>query len=175
MKTCHKPLAFFLSVLLLAFCQTLQAQTAEDARIARLAGLARVWGTVKYFHPFLGYRDIDWDKALIEAIPKVNAAKSPQDYQAALNQMLAVLNDKSTHADFDTPTTPSGPSATTIRVVWRASIQSRSANPSSPELRTFRRPVSVNPHHHPFGRTLRPRAVSNSLTAGTSIAITANP
>jgi C-terminal processing protease CtpA/Prc len=117
MKTFHKPLAFFLSVLLLAFCQTLQAQTAEDARIARLAGLARVWGTVKYFHPFLGYRDIDWDKALVEAIPKVNAAKSPQDYQAALNQMLAVLNDKSTHADFDTPTTPSGPSATTANPI----------------------------------------------------------
>ena len=78
MNTFHKPLAISLSVLLL-FCQTLQAQpsTAQDVRIARLAGLAKVWGTVKYFHPFLAYRDVDWDKALIETIPKVNAAKSP--------------------------------------------------------------------------------------------------
>jgi len=111
MNTFHKPLALFLSALLLAsaFCQTLQAQPAEDVRIARLAGLAKVWGTVKYFHPFLTYRDIDWDKALIETIPKVNASKSPQDYQAALNQMLAVLNDKSTRADIEAETKPATP------------------------------------------------------------------
>ena len=117
MKTFQKPLAFFLSVLLLAsaFCQTLQAQpsSAEDARIARLAGLAKVWGTVKYFHPFLAYRDIYWDKALIETIPKVNAARTAQDYEAALNQMLAVLNDKSTRAEIDTETKPAGPAPST--------------------------------------------------------------
>src|SRR5215212_3638094 len=111
MKTFHKPLAFLLSVLILGFCQTLRAQpkSAEDARIARLAGLARVWGTVKYFHPFLAYRDIDWDKALVETISKVNVARTPQDYQAALNQMLAVLNDKSTRADIDAEAKPNTP------------------------------------------------------------------
>ena len=110
MKTFHKPLAaFFLGVVLLAVCETTRAQTAEEARIARLAALARVWGTVKYFHPYLAYRDVDWDKALIETIPKVNAAKTPQDYQAALNQMLAVLNDKSTRAEIETKTNPGGP------------------------------------------------------------------
>jgi C-terminal processing protease CtpA/Prc len=113
MNTFHKPLAFVLSVLLLGsvFCQTLQAQapTAEDARIARLAGLAKVWGTVKYFHPFLAYRNIDWDKALIETIPKVNAARTPQDYEAALNQMLTVLNDKSTRAEIEVKTKPTDP------------------------------------------------------------------
>ena len=111
MNISHKPLALILSAFLLAsaFCQTLQAQPAEDVRIARLAGLAKVWGTVKYFHPFLAYRDIDWDKALIDTIPKVNAARSPQDYQAALNQMLAVLNDKSTRADIEAATKPETP------------------------------------------------------------------
>src|SRR5215204_1694257 len=85
------------------------SRSAEDVRVARLAGLAKVWGTVKYFHPFLAYRAIDWDKALIETIPKVNAAKTPQEYQAALNQMLAVLNDKSTRADIETETKPEAP------------------------------------------------------------------
>jgi C-terminal processing protease CtpA/Prc len=88
-----------------------QARSAEDdvragaeaARIERLVGLARVWGTVKYFHPFLAYREIDWDKALVEAIPRVNAAKTAQEYQAAVNQMLAVLNDKSTRAEIEPP------------------------------------------------------------------------
>lgn len=113
MHTFRKSLAFLLNLLLLApaFFQTLQAQPApaDDVRIARLAGLAKVWGSVKYFHPFLAYRDIDWDKALIETIPKVNAAKSPQDYQAALNQMLAVLNDKSTRAEIESATKPDPP------------------------------------------------------------------
>src|SRR4026207_190104 len=111
MNNFHKPLALILSALILtsAFRQTLQAQPAEDVRIARLAGLAKVWGTVKYFHPYLAYRDVDWDKALIETIPKVNAAKTPQDYQAAVNQMLAVLNDKSTRAEIETKTNPDGP------------------------------------------------------------------
>ena len=53
MKTFQKPLACFLSVLILAsaFCQTLQAQpfSAEDARIARLAGLAKVPGVTPYY------------------------------------------------------------------------------------------------------------------------------
>jgi hypothetical protein len=63
-------------------------------------------GTVKYFHPYLAYREIDWDKALIDTIPKVSAAKTSQDYQSALNQMLAVLNDNSTRAELVSNTKP---------------------------------------------------------------------
>src|SRR6185503_7110914 len=102
----HKILSLFLSVaiLLSALCASALGQNKDDARIARLAGLAKVWGTVKYFHPYLAYREIDWDKALVEAIPKVNAAKSAQDYEAAINQMLAVLNDKSTRAQSEPAT-----------------------------------------------------------------------
>lgn len=101
----QKNQVIFISVItaLLILCQTVQTQqrnqTAdENARVARLVGLAKVWGTVKYFHPFLASRDIDWDKALIETIPKVNAAKTPQEYEAAVNLMLAALGDKATRA-----------------------------------------------------------------------------
>jgi C-terminal processing protease CtpA/Prc len=71
---------------------------AEQLRIARLAGLGRLWGVVKFFHPTLAYRDIDWDAALVVAIPKVNAAKSAQEYSAALNDFLSVLKDPATFA-----------------------------------------------------------------------------
>src|ERR1043165_9994884 len=50
--------------------------SVEATRLARLSGLARLWGAVKYFHPYLAYKDIDWDKALIYTIPKVNAART---------------------------------------------------------------------------------------------------
>ncbi|MFL6216307.1 MAG: S41 family peptidase [Blastocatellia bacterium] len=73
--------------------------TAEQARLQRLAGLARVWGAVKFFHPYPATRRIDWDKALIETIPRVNAATSASAYRAAIGQMLAVLNDKNTFVE----------------------------------------------------------------------------
>lgn len=86
--------------------QTTVHASAEDARIARLVGLAEVWGAVKYFHPFLAYREIDWDKALVETIPKVNGATTPQEYQEAVNHMLAVLSDGSTRAEIEPDTNP---------------------------------------------------------------------
>jgi hypothetical protein len=57
----------------------------ESARIDRLVGLANLWAAVKYFHPYLAYRDnIDWDAALIKTIPKVDAAQTPAEYSAAM-------------------------------------------------------------------------------------------
>ncbi|HEU4871208.1 MAG TPA: S41 family peptidase [Pyrinomonadaceae bacterium] len=118
----QKHLTRFLGILLVLaiVCQGAWAQkqsSPDDARVARLVGLAKVWGTVKYFHPYLAYRDIDWDKALIEAIPKVNAARTPADYQAAVNQMLAVLNDKSTRAEIQMNPPTSAPKTTEAKLV----------------------------------------------------------
>ncbi len=120
----HLPLFLSLLLVLSMLCQSAGAQkrllsqaqaaagSAEGARVARLVGLAKVWGTVKYFHPYLAYREIDWDKALVDTIPKINAAKTPQDYQAALNQMLALLNDKSTRAEIETESKTASPAST---------------------------------------------------------------
>ena len=111
----QKILSLFLSlvVVLSVLCASASGQNQDDARVARLAGLAKVWGTVKYFHPYLASREIDWDKALIETIQKVNASKTPQEYQAALNQMLGVLNDKSTRAEIVAGAKPAAPAPTT--------------------------------------------------------------
>ena len=101
------PSVLILSMLLI-LCHITPAQRAavesapsiaEKVRIARLVGLAKVWGTVKFFHPYLAYREIDWDKALVETIPKVNAAKTPEEYKSAINFMLSFVNDKNTFAE----------------------------------------------------------------------------
>jgi hypothetical protein len=67
---------------------------ADKTRIERLAALGRLWGVVNYFHPHLAYKEIDWDAALIAAIPKVNAARSTEDYRAAIDGLLATLGDQ---------------------------------------------------------------------------------
>src|SRR5215470_19741416 len=69
---------------------------ADKTRIERLAALGRLWGVINYFHPFLAYKEIDWDAALIAAIPKVGAAKSTEEYRAAIDGLLATLGDPAT-------------------------------------------------------------------------------
>ncbi|MBL8148890.1 MAG: hypothetical protein JNN15_03060 [Blastocatellia bacterium] len=68
-------------------------EEGRSDRTERLAALGRVWGLVKLFHPYLGYKNIDWDGAAIKAIAKVNAAKTSEEYELAVSEMLAVLND----------------------------------------------------------------------------------
>jgi C-terminal processing protease CtpA/Prc len=67
--------------------------TDLEYQTERLAALGRLWGMVKYFHPFLAYKEIDWDAALIKTIPQVKAARSPNEYRQAISDMLQVLND----------------------------------------------------------------------------------
>ena len=62
----------------------------------RLVTLCKLWGMVKLFHPALAWRAIDWDGALVAAIPAVEAATSPRAFAEAVSSMLAVLNDPTT-------------------------------------------------------------------------------
>jgi hypothetical protein len=71
-----------------------QAAAPESGRIDRQVALAKLWAAVKFFHPYLAYRgDIDWDGALVAAIPKVNAARSGAEYSAVVEEMLETLGD----------------------------------------------------------------------------------
>jgi C-terminal processing protease CtpA/Prc len=88
-------LTFALAVALVA--STARAQPAFPDRVDRVVGLARVWAKVKFFHPYLAYKDIDWDGAFVAALPKVEAATTEAQYRAALAGLVAVLHDPVTH------------------------------------------------------------------------------
>lgn len=64
--------------------------------IDRLVALGRLWTTVRYAHPYLTYKDIDWDAALVAAIPKVRVAATPDELATAVSGMLAALGDPAT-------------------------------------------------------------------------------
>jgi C-terminal processing protease CtpA/Prc len=73
------------------------AETKPDAKgTERLVNLCKVWGTVRYLHPYLAYKDIDWDAALISALPKVEAARDENEFRAAVQAMLDRLGDPGT-------------------------------------------------------------------------------
>ena len=79
----------YLLLLLAAF----PAFGLESATRQRLVWAAHIWGEVKYMHPYLGYRDIDWDAAGVRAIEKTLQARSDTEAFAALDEMLSVLHD----------------------------------------------------------------------------------
>ncbi len=95
-RICRSAAALALALSLLGPQQARAQSAADSIRIARLAALGRLWGAVKYFHPALVSRPVDWDAALVAAIPRVRAARSPAEYAAAVDSMLAVLGDPAT-------------------------------------------------------------------------------
>ncbi|HSS47537.1 MAG TPA: S41 family peptidase [Thermoanaerobaculia bacterium] len=66
---------------------------AAGVEVERLSHLGRLWGVVRYLHPWLAYKEIDWDAALVQAIPRVRAAQTPAQYAAAAQTMLDALGD----------------------------------------------------------------------------------
>lgn len=70
-----------------------QSGSPDTLVVARLAALGRLWGAVKYFHPAFLSRPISWDSAVTVAVPRVIAARSADEYIAALNAMLSALDD----------------------------------------------------------------------------------
>ncbi len=72
-------------------------EAAPAPRVERLAEVGRLWGAVRYLHPYLAYRDLDWDGALLAALPRAAAAGSRAEYRSAVADMLAALGDPVTH------------------------------------------------------------------------------
>ena len=91
--------ALFLALGLVLSCPVASASNAADmdsATVTRLAGLCRLWGAVKFFHPYIADRWIDWDRALTQVIPKVARARSRAEYATAVRGMLSSLGDPNT-------------------------------------------------------------------------------
>jgi hypothetical protein len=71
--------------------------------IDRLAQVCKLWGRIKYLHPYLAYRDIDWDAALVNALPKSMASSDAASYTKAVGEMLEALRDPATWTDSGSP------------------------------------------------------------------------
>ncbi len=82
-----------LGLLLALGCDGAAAATAKDNILA--AG--KLWGQVQYLHPWLAYRDIDWQGAFAIAVPKIQSAQGAQAYATAVDSMLGTLGDPGTH------------------------------------------------------------------------------
>lgn len=77
--------------LLLACCLAGNARAGS----AVLPDTARLWSAAKYTHPQLADGRIDWDKALVAAMPALLAAHSRSGTTRAVAALMAPLNDPS--------------------------------------------------------------------------------
>ena len=82
-----------LSIALPIFAQAPAVNPDEASRVGNLVGLCHLWNAVKYIHPWLPDHDIDWDAALVQAIPKVREATTQEEYEKALAGMLSEIGD----------------------------------------------------------------------------------
>jgi C-terminal processing protease CtpA/Prc len=73
----------------------------------------KLWGAVRWQHPWLLTRTVDWDAALVKALPKVAAAEQPAAERAALAELLADLGDPATRLDEDASSPPASSGAMT--------------------------------------------------------------
>lgn len=87
---------FIALLVILALPTQAQEVSADAVRLNRLMGLGKLWGTVRYLHPYLAYKQIDWDAALVKALPEVREAKTAGEYASAVQKMLNALGDPTT-------------------------------------------------------------------------------
>jgi len=80
-----------LALLLLA--PTLRAAEPVPEHSKRIAAVGRVWGAVAFLHPWIWTRTVDWDGALLKALPRARAATNEDELALAVSDMLAALHD----------------------------------------------------------------------------------
>jgi hypothetical protein len=85
------------------------AAPAAPDRLERLVGLAEVWLEARVAHPAMLRGTVELDAAAVAAIPKVEAARTKQEYAAAIAGMLAVFKDPATRV-VDPAAAPAPPS-----------------------------------------------------------------
>jgi C-terminal processing protease CtpA/Prc len=74
--------------------------TGSSSSLSRLAATGKLWATIKYFHPSLSESDpAAWDTALLDSIPRVQAATTRDEFAAALTSMMEPLKDSLTRIE----------------------------------------------------------------------------
>ncbi len=86
-----RPKLFILFLLISSISFSQQSYTSDQ--IHRLADAGKVWGYLKYYHPYLQYKEINWDSAFIATAPEILKAKNKQEFEKCLEKLLNFLND----------------------------------------------------------------------------------
>jgi len=87
-----KLIILFIILTNLSFAQ--KRLTTEQ--INRVADAGKIYGYIKYFHPFLQYKQVNWDSAFAANVEGIIDAKNKEEYAAVMQRLFSVLNDNLT-------------------------------------------------------------------------------
>jgi len=83
-------------VIITIFCfNTLKSQSTNNTD--QLAGLCKVWGLVKFYHPDVTKKKIDWDKMLINKYSEFKAQNDFEAYNQKIINLLDTLSQNKKH------------------------------------------------------------------------------
>jgi C-terminal processing protease CtpA/Prc len=86
-----QPILFVILLFFSSFSFAQQPLTAQQ--INRLADAGKVYGYIKYFHPWLQYKTFNWDSAFAANVEGIIKAKNGADYKLIMQKLLSPLND----------------------------------------------------------------------------------
>lgn len=75
---------------LLVVTQTLLGQV-KPTEIQKLAVTCKVWGYLKYYHPEVASGKTDWDKQLLNILPKIEKAQTKEEFSLILENWIDAL------------------------------------------------------------------------------------
>jgi len=62
---------FFLIIPLISFSSVQKLDSVSGKQIKNLSTFCKIWGFLKYYHPYPSSKDVDWDKTLVDNYQKV--------------------------------------------------------------------------------------------------------
>lgn len=71
----------------------IQIETLNSIQVEELSKLCKVWGFVKYYHPAVVERRLDWDRALFDTMQKVLVAEDSEQVDQILYDWIQSLGD----------------------------------------------------------------------------------
>lgn len=86
---------------LLVLSQTVFGKT-QLTETQKLVATCKVWGFLQYYHPQVAGGHTDWDKQLLEVLPKVEQANSKEEFSVVIENWINALGEVKTVA----PITP---------------------------------------------------------------------
>ena len=89
-----RPRLFLIFFFLSGYCTA--QQPLITSQINRLADAGKVYGYIKYFHPWLQYKNINWDSAFAANVEGIINAKSKSEYANVMQKLFSCLNDNMT-------------------------------------------------------------------------------
>ena len=66
----------------------LRAEAQSREQVGRLAALGKVWGFLKYHHSGVEAGLVDWDSALVAAVPQVKNARTSAEFRSVIQSLL---------------------------------------------------------------------------------------